>query len=275
MRGVLMSSVKVRRVPAMPQARNFIHLQFHEYRPDNWESPDVGRQFLRAVTAKGLSYASLPSLDHPPEVTLSRHGLLQIALQRIDPFRQCSDAEVEDRRVTAVEAKRCRNRPLLLEALADALLAYEDTLRTLEADAQGMPDRMNEALSILDLGADVYFDSRARRTLPTPPLKPPLRREKVTEARQTYEKIKQALTPEVWLKVAGITSTHYQTQLCLRMRDAFHTYGPTLREFPNDSIVYAIALILWHFKVEPGTNIDAIADRIQKRIERNQDAPAS
>lgn len=59
------------------------------------------------------------------------------------------------------------------------------------------------------------------------------------------------------------------------MRDAFHTYGPPLREFPNESIDYAIALILWHFKLEHGTDIDAIAKRFQKRIERDQVAPAS
>jgi hypothetical protein len=275
MRGALMSSVNVRRIPEMTRARNFMHLQFHEYLPDNWESPKIERQFLRAVTAKGLSYASLPSLDHPPEVMLSPHGLLQIALQRIHPFRQCSDAEVEDRRVEPVEGKRCRDRPLLLERLADALLAYEDTIQALEADAQGMPVRMREALSILDLAADVYFDARARRTLPTPPLKPPLRRQQVTEARQTYENIKQALTPDAWLKAAGILSTYYQTQLALRMRDAFHAYGPPLRAFRNESIDYAIALILWHFKVEHGTSIDAIAKRIQGRIGRIHEAPTS
>ncbi len=263
----------------MALARDFKYLQLHEYLADIEESPDVDRRLLRAVTAKGLSYAGLPSLDHPLQVTLSRHGLLQICLQRLDLFQQCADTEVQDRHVTPIEVRRCRNRPLLLDALADALLAYEETLGSLEAQAQGMPDHMREALSTVGLAAAIYTHLRARRALAAEPPHPPVRKATIERAEGTFHDIIETLSPADYLRAAGITRAHYRTQSCLRMRDAFLTYGPPRREFPDEAVYHAIALILCHLKVEKvapdiDTGIPAVVKRLRRRAERAQRSPA-
>jgi hypothetical protein len=106
-------------------------------------------QLAAAVTPKWRDYftedGGLPALDNPVDVTLSRHGVLQICLSRIELFQDCEANQIRDLRATPIEAPCCRHCPLLIETLANALLRYEDRQRAMAADAQDMPQDMMQA----------------------------------------------------------------------------------------------------------------------------------
>jgi len=77
---------------------NFKYLNIQPFLVDLQRSPDGKSQLISSVTQKGLHYftpdGTLPSLESHVEVTLSRHGLLQVCLQRTNPFQQCMDDEI-------------------------------------------------------------------------------------------------------------------------------------------------------------------------------------
>jgi len=138
-----------------------------------------------------------------------------------------------------------------------------------------MPEDMKEAWRKLGRAVAVFLELRKRKALSATSPRLALHKTTVEQAHQTLRQVIQTLTPDDYLKAAGVSKSSYRTTLCSRMRDAFLSHGgPPPQQFPEEAVYYATAMILSQFKVEAGSNIDTIVRRLRKRIERNKLSPS-
>jgi hypothetical protein len=87
------------------------------------------------------------------------------------------------------------------------------------------------------------------------------------DRRWTREAV-QAVTADHYVQIAGLSPSRFRTELCRDMQAAFAPYGPSPQDFPAAAVHYALALILSRLHVEEGAEIDTIAARIRKRLDR-------
>jgi hypothetical protein len=256
----------------MAHADDFQHLDVRGCLTEAEWSAEGQRQFAATVTPKGQYYftqvGGFPTLDNPVDVTLSPHGLLQVCLSRTKPFQHCEADQIRDLRATPFEAPGCRNRSLLIETLADALLLFEDRQLAMAADAQAIPRYMMRAWQVVGIAVDAYQYLRRHGKLSQPLPRPSPRGKTQQRAHQTVREAVQAVTADHYVQIAGLSPSRFRTELCRDMQAAFAPYGPSPQDFPAAAVHYALALILSRLHVEEGAEIDTIAARIRKRLDR-------
>jgi hypothetical protein len=194
-----------------------------------------------------LSYRELALLNRGTKVKVeaSPPSVLQACLLTMEPFQGCKDNELRDSRIALDHLSQrifaCRDRPRLIEALADALLAYEkgrcDSMPGLQRETADI----QEALTTLARGSLVYEDAYLSRRLTNRPLTPT----RLDKAFKDMESAMEVLTPEHDRGTMQITEVSYKNQLFIAMRDAFTKHGPFDRKFLHRTHFF-YSMMTWH-----------------------------
>src|SRR5262249_37448675 len=149
------------------------------------------------------------------------------------------------------KAFECLNRPLLIEELADGLLAYEDELCiSAWSAADELPEIMEKATESLELMKDMYIHLYTREKLSSKPITP----RHAADLLAALKKMGAVMTPEAYKEAAELTKHDKCNRLVTRMRQAFRHYGPDpeQRIYSQKALDYSIALILQKFGIEAG-----------------------
>src|SRR5262252_6178658 len=114
----------------------------------------------------GFQHIGMPPgwLEAPIRLTLrqafhSPGDLLRRCLLEMDPFRECQENEVRDPRPIPGRNDpcfACHNRPLLVQALVEALLIYELALAQMTYKLQTLPWSWRQSLDNLRPAGAIY-----------------------------------------------------------------------------------------------------------------------
>jgi hypothetical protein len=153
---------------------SFVHIDIQACWP---ESDREYQAYAHKVTSRGLqarpsepSQGRLLTMAALRNIDVSTNGVLQVCLLRMGLFQGCQDDEIRDLHATnPIKVFCCQNRPLLIEAFADALLAYEQDLYRITHGVQTLPETGKEVLEELAIALDVYQELYERRRLRNKP----------------------------------------------------------------------------------------------------------
>ncbi len=213
-----------------------------------------------------VSVYELGSPNLRPEVGVVPQGVLQVCLLSMAFFQGCRDREIRDSRIPldhhAQRLFDCPKRPLLIEALADALLKYEGDCCKITQHLQRQPADKQQALEVVIQACYVYVTLHRRRSLASTPVLPA----DVDMSLRNINSVIEVLTPEHYKLAMGIRTLALKNQLFIAMRAAFTKYGPDPRKHPMVSVDHSIAVILCHLSIEEGTDFKRIVERLRKRF---------
>jgi len=211
---------------------------------------------------------------------LTPHETVQVCLLWSRPFcepikndRRVLLAEdlMSDLRYPARVPFRCRNRPLVIEAWADAFVQYEMESQVIEGVIQGLPAEMVHAASVMESTLRCFFRLRDQGKLAKDN---PLRdrhREKVLADVQDLAQLVGSLATEEVAQGRGNASrgdrwARVKVNLFRRMHRACNWYGP--QSCPYTARDHAIAVISQDFRIENGAQeASLIAERYRKRLQ--------
>jgi hypothetical protein len=202
------------------------------------------------------------------EGAMNRHGILQMYLLCMEPFQGCNEDQVRDSRIRLGDCSQrlftCANRPLLIEASVDALLAYETDIYLLREQQQTIPQYIQEGMDRVATGLRFYVDLYRRKRLPSRPVAPM----RVEEILQGATQALEVLTPEVYRQEVQVLEQRVKEQLIAAMVHAFEQYGPPARRYPLGAMWHALALMLARLGLEQGTDYARIAERLRRQHAR-------
>jgi hypothetical protein len=174
----------------------------------------------------------------PGRMTLAPEGLLQVCILWSPPFREAPPDMIRDVRLPATHCPkddRCRDRPLLVETLADALMQYERI--------RGQRDRKTPPDDVLELSSLQASLNVIRRELDVVLACADPRHCRKLQA--AFELIVGELTTTRAARRVGRESRSralLAQRLYMTMKAAFQHYGP--ERYPNDAIYHVMATIL-------------------------------
>jgi hypothetical protein len=234
--------------------------------PESTTSTATAPEPVRDWVLKSLGQIFRPNENK--EDVLGPNGVLQVCLLAMEPFQGCRIEEIRDGRIPITDLSQrtfpCQNRPLLIEALAEALLNYEESLCHLTEDQRTLPGYFKEGLDRVTVGVKFYADLCARRVLHDKPVTPA----SVMRNLNNVTKALEALPPAVYQQEAERIKQAYKEQLLLAMCDAFQRYGPPAPHYRKAVVHYSLAVILRRLGIEQAPNHEQIASRISKRLAR-------
>jgi len=254
------------------------------------QSGTVPHKFAEQVSANGLN----------PDGSLAGCGVLQAFLLMTDVFDVPPINEVRDVRPfssrevgTGNRLHLCRNREMLVEALADALLDYENLCRSPAWTLQGEQRWMPVALGFIKK-ALILQDQRRRKDLwkrkvPSEPYKGLLSFlgvtngpvKEITRSKKTIQTLQavetavrefMTLTLDEYVRLAELDELKRiaSSNLLEAMYRAFLQYGPPRAVYPKAAIFEAMATIFTSLELESGVTIGEVAERIRKRHGRRR-----
>lgn len=237
--------------------------------PDDAELPALQAQYGATISAQ----------DRTPEGTLTMNGLVQLALLSHHVFQALREEQVRDIRkkipkvsltIPARYCHSCRDRPLLLQGIARALVWYDTQLRGMGRALDRMHAETWDGWQALARAILVY---QARRRGPSGPK--PLRVDVLRKAYQTLGVVVQSLTPADYLAYAmkdhawDRTRSKAATDCYRDIVEAFRRHGPA--RYPLDAISHATAAIV--STLIPTHRITAAG--VKKALERSVRDPSS
>jgi hypothetical protein len=203
---------------------------------------------------------------------LTPHETAEVCLLWTRPLRErLEDDCIRDLRYPDRKPYRCRNRPLLLEGWADAMLQYEMDCQAGEAVIQGLPLEMAYAASVMESTLEYFFRLRDQGKLSTDNSLRDRQRKKVLADVQDLAHLVRSLATEEFAQSHGSRSrgdseARGKVNLFKHMHQACKAYGPA--SLPYVARDYAIAVIVQDFGIEDGAEeVSLIADRYRKRLQ--------
>jgi hypothetical protein len=261
----------------------FLHLKIQACWPESELDEDFSHYFSQVIIPRRTCpeapgyrllqeyYETRPLSDQKHMVRAEHNIYLQMCLLRMPLFQDCKKDDLRDMRWNQPPACECQNRPLLIEALAEALTTYERELNESGWHViHQLPGVLETSIPWLQLTTDIYTELYVRGKLPNAPMRP----QKLAQALGVWKRISKTLTLEDYERGVTLTKNVQKTKLVTHMRQAFDSYGPAPRKYPLGALDYSIALILQQCGIETGEP-GRIAKRLSKRLVRAQKPPRS
>jgi hypothetical protein len=219
-------------------------------------------RYLDQVTPKGYQCLSMKA-DHQGYVRLgdfgrreiTEQGVLQVCLLSMALFQDCAQDQLRDMRSPSQpRALQCQNRPLLIEVLAGALLAYEEAM---EKHAQFMPnwhEWLCQSLKGFEALAEAYDILRARRVPAV--VMPNGKRLSSTQLNKKIADLAhlvKALETDPYRQQLSAMSASLSERntLVQQMHDALRSHGPGAGDYRKEVAYAAIHHVLSGLEIIP------------------------
>jgi hypothetical protein len=195
---------------------------------------------------------AVATCDEIPPATTEFRDEIRHTLQQTPPFLDSGEAHLRDGHTDSSRRFPCPHRPLLEDAMVEALVLYGVYWADwIEEIGGGQP--VLDALSLIGGVLDTYYPKRRNKKL-----------------HGQYDAVAEAvlrLTPKdrmqrhkLWWRDWDRTKRTLTNELY----KAFLQYGPSQADYRREAIYWAIATILTAYELEAGAITD-IAYRIKKR----------
>jgi hypothetical protein len=263
---------------------SFRHLDINASLSRIARDPLRSTQAFRCVSPKGFT--------DPEAKILNDHGLIQFCLLNTALF-DFNDAsilstdKIQDLRDNKL--RTCRDRPKLIDALAEGLLHYD---RNSAKENIGEPHyrwaQTKKEFQHVQQTLFAYLRLRSKRRFSDHPNLRHVSKSRIMKACESITNVIEALTPDDYRIICedelrlvqmfgGITTYNPETRnfyapatldvdLLLHMNTAFEEYGPK-RHYTQDAIFHALAAIYTSFGLEEG-DCRTVAQRLLKRFQR-------
>jgi len=222
--------------------------------------------WYRLLTPSGLNFVSDPAILHSFG-DMTDHDILQIAICKTEPF-QAGSNQVLDMRNGFQRHYPCRDRRQLIEALADALLDFDRTLRGIAKAPKALRDNTLHSIGHIGILIQHFIEHRKMVHIPAhSPLRYKRNRDILKEVMGSIFDIFGMFTLADWARIGQRFQRTAFDECLANMHKAFKDYGPQ-KAYVDKAIYKSLSVILVRLAVDQTLDLAATPSALERRLQR-------